>query len=166
MNVEYNKQNYNSIDLMKFIMAFAVVAIHTQPLNNCRNRILILVYNNIVEIAVPLFFLSSGYLLSKRMTFINTDSDINILTKHLNKIIKLYVKWMLIYTPLEIYKDIMHGNGIVKSILIYFRGFLFVGEQYNSWHLWYLLSTIYSLILIIILYKLKIFRNMGGGCLL
>ena len=73
---------------------------------------------------------------------------------------------MLIYTPLEIYKDIMHGNGIVKSILIYFRGFLFVGEQYNSWHLWYLLSTIYSLILIIILYKLKIFRNMGGGMLI
>lgn len=37
--------NYNSIDLFKLIMAVCVVAIHTNPLYKCDNKIIVNIYN-------------------------------------------------------------------------------------------------------------------------
>ena len=50
-------EKYNQIDLFKFIMAIIVVAIHTGPLINCKNELLITIYNNITKLAVPFFFI-------------------------------------------------------------------------------------------------------------
>ncbi|MDY6062561.1 MAG: hypothetical protein SPI53_02020 [Erysipelotrichaceae bacterium] len=65
------------------------------------------------------------------------------------KILKLYLTWMLIYTPLSIHHSVKVGWSFNKILSSYFQGLFYIGEQYNSWHLWYLLSTIYSLIIII-----------------
>ena len=146
---------YNSIDYVKFIMAFAVIAIHTRPLVNCTNNAVIEIYNNLVQMAVPFFFLASGYLLSKKIKMQDDNKEIDILKKHLYKIIKLYIVWMVVYTPLAIYGYVLDNTGLLKCILLYIRGVVFLGEQYNSLHLWYLLSTIYALIFIIILKKMK-----------
>ena len=43
----------------------------------------------------------------------------------------------------------------VEAILTYIAKFLFVGEQYNSWPLWFLLSSFYSLIVIFFFIKRK-----------
>lgn len=83
------------------------------------------------------------------------NKEIDILKKHLYKIIKLYIVWMVVYTPLAIYGYVLDNTGLLKCILLYIRGVVFLGEQYNSLHLWYLLSTIYALIFIIILKKMK-----------
>ena len=45
------------------------------------------------------------------------------------------------------------GMSLKKSVFVFLRGFFLVGEHYNSWMLWYLLSTIYALIFIIICLK-------------
>lgn len=147
----------NNIDLIKFIMAFAVIAIHTRPLEYYPNPIINALYINLVELAVPFFFLSSGYLLSKKMNYPLTESDIYIIKKHLLKIVKMYLTWMIIYTPLAVYHNLICERiSFTKFCLIYTRNLLFVGEQYNSWPLWYLLSTIYSLFFIILLIKSRI----------
>lgn len=62
--------------------------------------------------------------------------------------IKYYVIFTIIYMPLTIYGFINDGNGIVMSIIMFFRGFFFVGENFNSWILWYLLSEIYFMLYI------------------
>lgn len=49
-------RQYNSIDLVKFIMAFAVIAIHTCPLFKCKNEHILEIYNDFVEMAVPFSF--------------------------------------------------------------------------------------------------------------
>lgn len=49
--ISTERLQYNNIDLIKFIMAFAVVAIHTNPLVDCKNDIVQIVYNNIVNMA-------------------------------------------------------------------------------------------------------------------
>lgn len=59
--ISTERLQYNNIDLIKFIMAFAVVAIHTNPLVDCKNDIVQIVYNNIVNMAVPFFFLTTGF---------------------------------------------------------------------------------------------------------
>lgn len=77
------------------------------------------------------------------------DSDISPAKKQLIKIIKLYVKWSAIYLPLAIYDYWHTGISPLKAVILYIRNFLLGGMHYNSWQLWYLLSTIYGLLFII-----------------
>lgn len=151
------RKKYNSLDICKLLMAFCVVAIHTHPLEHCTISIVNDIYNSFVRMAVPFFFLSSGFLLAQKFdTSFTSPKNIAIVRKYLQKIIKMYVVWTVVYFPIALYHFISSGTGVLKSVLLYIRGFVFVGEQYNSWHLWYLLSTIYALFFILILFNLKI----------
>ncbi len=144
---------HNSIDLFKLVMAFAVVAIHTRPLDNCTNRNLLTAYDLAVGMAVPFFFLASGYLLAIKMSWPYTDNvdNANRVLKQLKKITQMYLTWTAVYFPLAVYRFISTRTAPMKAVLLYIQGFLFIGEQYNSWQLWYLLSTIYALLVIYIL---------------
>jgi surface polysaccharide O-acyltransferase-like enzyme len=145
-----------SIDLFKFIMAFAVVAIHTEPFVACSNDNFLNEYDILVQLAVPFFFLASGYLLAIKMEYpCGSERDLIRLKGQLFKVIKMYLTWTLIYLPLAIYRYASSGTSFIKSVLLYIRRFIFVGEQYNSWPLWYLLSTIYALSVIGVALKCK-----------
>ena len=154
------KIKYNSLDICKLLMAFCVVAIHTHPLEHCTITFVNNIYDSFVKMAVPFFFLSSGFLLAQKFeSSFAAQNNIAIVRKYLLKIIKMYVIWTIVYLPMAIYHYISSGNGILKSVLLYIRGFIFIGEQYNSWHLWYLLSTIYALALVLIFLYLKLSPN-------
>ena len=58
------EQNY-AIDVVKYIMAFCVIAIHTLPLKNVQNEVVTSLFDTFVSLAVSFFFLSSGYLVEK-----------------------------------------------------------------------------------------------------
>lgn len=149
-------RQYNSIDLCKFIMAFAVVAIHTKPFINCENAVFMKIYGMFVGLAVPFFFLASGYLLAVKMDYpYGSERDLLRLKRQLRIITRMYLTWTLIYAPLAIYYFVSTRKTVIQAVLIYVRGFVFIGEQYNSWQLWYLLSTIYALIVIGYILKMK-----------
>ena len=149
-----SKQSYNSIDLMKFIMAFAVVALHIRPLENYNIDIVNKLYNIFTLMAVPFFFLSSGFLLASKMQWPYGGLNDLIRIKHqLSRIIQLYIIWTIIYFPLAIYHFVDKGYSLLYSILLYIRGVFLTGQNYNSWQLWYLLSTIYTLLIIYLIIK-------------
>jgi hypothetical protein len=58
--------------------------------------------------------------------------------------------------PLTIYDYVNNNQPFVINILAFIRGLFFIGEHYNSWILWYLLSLIYSTLLTGILLKFKV----------
>jgi surface polysaccharide O-acyltransferase-like enzyme len=147
-----NRQYY-SIDLFKAIMAIFVVAIHTHPFEGCTSEYFMNIYDMIVSSAVPFFFITSGFLLFEK---IDNLKNLEKLWMYLIKIIKLYSIWTLIYMPLTIYGYIINSGSLFRDILSFIRGTFFIGEHYNSWILWYLLSTIYSLLLIGILLKFAV----------
>lgn len=155
INTSTNKK-YNSLDLFKFFMAICVIAIHTNPLQNCTNRIITIIYDAIVPMAVPFFFLASGFLMANKFDdLFSSKHNEEVVKKTLLHIIKLYVLWTVVYLPMTIF-NFCHGGGLsFSNFVVFMRGFIFIGEQYNSWQLWYLLSTIYALILVWILIKLK-----------
>ena len=152
----HTDSQYNCIDLLKFIMAFAVVAIHTNPLKCCKNTYIFTLYENITDLSVPFFFVASGYLLSKKMKYPFGSASVEAVNKQLHKIFKMYIIWMLIYTPIDVVHKCYQRVPLLKAVLLYIRGMVFIGEQYNSWPLWFLLSSTYALILIKILMKRKI----------
>ena len=147
-------KKYNAIDLTKFIMAIFVVALHVEPLKGMQGTFFYQIYNTIARMAVPFFFITSGYLLFYKMTEdYNTKDNMEIIKRYIFKMIKLYIIWSIIYLPLAVYKYIQNGNGAVKSSISYIRNFFFVGEHYFSWQLWYLLSTVYGAVFISFLLK-------------
>ncbi len=151
------KRKYNSIDLIKLIMALCVVAIHTGPLENCTNTLAKGIYEAFVRMAVPFFFLSAGFLLGNKMEYpFIGENNVTTLKNYLTKIIKMYLIWTAIYFPMAVYHFISEGMNPIKAAFLYIRGFILIGEQYNSWPLWYLLSTIYALLLLIFLLKKKV----------
>lgn len=161
------RANRNGIDLFKFIMALCVVAIHTHPLEGVTAPFVIKLYKIVVQCAVPFFFLATGYLLACRMDWpYNSQASIQKLTVYLWKTVKLYLIWSLIYMPLAIY-DYVHARfSLLKGTMLYLRGLFLLGEHYNSYILWYLLSTIYAVACIVICLR----RNLspwtilcGGG---
>lgn len=140
-------------------MAFAVVAIHTCPWKYCENEFFVMLMESTVQLAVPFFFLASGFLLSKKIDHLSDSSSVDAINKQLIKTTKMYLLWMLIYTPLDACYKVYRGIPLLESILLYIRGLFLVGEQYNSWPLWFLLSSIYALFVIKMLIRLKISFN-------
>lgn len=59
-------KTYNGLDLLKFIMALFVVMIHVKP--NAHSEILTTVFNPILSIAVPIFFVLSSVLIFNKLT--------------------------------------------------------------------------------------------------
>lgn len=149
--IKINKK-YGSIDILKLFMAICVIAIHTHPLENCETQIILDIYNTITTMAVPIFFISLGF-------FMFTDGEEkqkNRIISTLKKLIKLYLIWTCIYLPITIASFVIRDLDIITSILEFIRGVVFLGENQNSWILWYLLSAIYSIsIYYLLVYRVK-----------
>lgn len=130
---------------MKVLMAFVVVSIHTTswPLLGLK------------EVAVPFFFIVSGFFLTAKMTG-DRKEDLAVLREWIFKILKMYLIWTAIYLPFTVYGFIQDGLNLKQSLILFGRNLLFVGENFMSWPLWYLLALIWSGILAYILRALKV----------
>lgn len=133
------------IDFVKVLMAFVVVSIHTTawPLLGIR------------EVAVPYFFIVSGFFLFGKMTG-DRAADLSAIRAWTLRILKLYLIWTAVYLPFTVYGFVQDGLSLKQSLMLFGRNLLFVGENFMSWPLWYLLALIWSGVLIYILRALKV----------
>lgn len=127
---EYNHTQYPGIDVTKFILCFFVIAIHSD----------INLY--ILAIAVPYFFIASGFFLGNTLNSANIYDNQGKIWRWVKKIAHIYITWSIIYLPFAIYQFSEEHTPVWKAAVLYVRNFLLVGENYLSWHLWYLLGCI------------------------
>lgn len=145
-----DRQNYNCIDLAKFICAILVVTGHVPPFG-VPDEIGIIAYLNfgvqdyLARIAVPFFMVCSGFFLYNKSTL---DSfSIEPTKKYALRLFRLYITWSLIYLPLS-YRSL---KGMDYAVLVYIRNCIFAGS-YS--HLWYLNAVIFAVLLVsFLLYK-------------
>ena len=160
-----NKQN-NAIDLTKFICAVFVVAIHVPPFGSSEGTTILGYFNFFIQdylarIAVPFFFITSGYFLFKKTD--RNNFDLKPSKQYVLKLIKLYLIWSVIYFPVRLGSIITDKKGIIHGIITYFKDFIF-STSYS--HLWYLNALIFATVVIsILLYKRvkPIYIIAGGG---
>ena len=133
------------IDLVKVLMAFVVVSFHTTtwPLLGIR------------EVAVPYFFLVSGFFLFGKLKG-DRAADLSAIRAWTLKILKLYLIWTAVYLPFTVYGFLQDSLSLKQSLAVFVRNLAFVGENFMSWPLWYLLALIWSGVLIYILRALKV----------
>ena len=60
--LELIHKEYKGLDIMKFVMAIVVVAIHTRPEMSCDSVFVRQIFETIYSLAVPFFFMASGFL--------------------------------------------------------------------------------------------------------
>ena len=120
----------NNIDILKIVLAFLVIALHIFPVTKLKGIEGLLSYeiaSGITRIAVPTFFLISGYFLRNKL------NDTVYLWKYAKRILLLYVVWQVLYLP-----DLIHSYklGWFKHTAMILK------LVYGYWHLWYLLATV------------------------
>ena len=148
--------NYKGIDCTKVLMAILVVAIHTlQPYVMTWPVLFADFFNILMRVAVPFFFTVSGFLLCNKLRMKDYPEKLYYMQGWLFRIVRLYLVWTLIYLPYAIigfYKDDL---GFIKSAAVYVRNVIFVGENYLSWPLWYLLAMLVAGLIYYLILKLR-----------
>lgn len=133
----------NSLDLSKFIAAILVVLIHVFAVRNYEPPA---VLTFMLHMVVPFFFTISGYLLLYKKE--NRQLHSTQIDKYLRKYLKLYLIWLLIYSPLEISVLCDMNLPITKIICNLGWNFMVTGRFYKAWPLWYLLAALHSIAII------------------
>lgn len=125
------------IDLTKYIMAYGVVAIHVGT-----------VYGRFswpiewfISLAVPFFFLTSGYLLMRKLgTVDGTAARRAMLSARAAQIFRLFASWLLIYLPIACTVLYLGGSSVPKAIAQLVCDITLLGEMPYAWPLWFIYS--------------------------
>lgn len=110
---------YPAVDAARFVCALLVVAIHVRPLSTYTELGNFLLDKGLCRIAVPFFFLVSGYFWARK------PMTLRSLGAFLWRIALLYALWTAIYYPIVVESQDMNH---------YWRRCLLSGSYY---HLWY-----------------------------
>ena len=144
-----NKQEMDSIDLAKFVFAFAVIHIHAGG-GTVVNPILASIVNSFDSLAVPFFFIVAGYFFFNRIEKLENEAQKKeYAISYLLKTLKIYFVWSVVLLPSRL---ILSKSSMLGVLLKWFRTVFFIGDA----QLWYLNALLIGLILILILKKSKI----------
>lgn len=152
------KTNYNSIDVIKVCMSVLVVATHTGLFSLIHNKELADTLINSLAIKVPFFFVASGFLVWYKIGNSSIDVKKAKLRRWINKTFRLYIVWTIVYLPFTIYGFYYDGVPVLKSLVVFIRNVLLIGQNFLSWPLWYLLGMLVAGVityLIVVVWKRK-----------
>lgn len=154
------KPNYSGLDWLKFAAALLVIANHTGPLHAYYAYADFLLSGVLTRIAVPIFFMSSGFFFFRKLTG-DPAEDQRALWGYFKKIAFLYGIAILLYLPLNVYKGYFSDS---FTFIGFLKDLIFNGAFY---HLWYLPALIIGLYLTYILYvKISLPKLLVICCLL
>lgn len=133
------KKDYEGIDLWKYIMALAVVAIHYKPFFKDVEYPLPIKW--FIELAVPFFFTVSGFLLGGSLNKCSSRDEVrSFLISRSKHFFRIFFLWLLIYLPLTFYYYLDQGTEAAEAISHYVYNIIFFGESPYAWPLWFIYS--------------------------
>ena len=122
------RKNLDAADVLKFMLSITIVATHTSLLEGY--------ITPLVRLAVPAFFMISGYFFFGRINSCDTDEkQIRYLKKSVMHNLKLYLFWFITLLPLTLYVRKYHTMGIFGGLWHLIRDFLFGSTFQSSWYI-------------------------------
>lgn len=132
---------HGGIDIAKLIMSFAVIAIHAPEYLWPNERSYPWVIDWFIRLAVPFFFITSGFLTQERLdNMANRDSCRAYLQKRAYKLIRIWIMWLFIYMPLALWNMSGITNSIGQQLLYYIKDLLLTGRSTYAQPLWFIYS--------------------------
>ncbi|HIA8257046.1 TPA: acyltransferase family protein [Escherichia coli] len=138
-------KNLASIDYAKLLFAFCIVFIHTDILGGNGNYIGYITCQGLLRIAVPFFFIASGY-------FFYSTHQKKGTSKWFLQNIKIYITWTILYLPMQI------------NLIGYIKGtapldinvtFLILNTIFGFWHLWFFPALIIAALITSVMTRLN-----------
>lgn len=115
-----------ALDILKVLLAIMVVGIHTFFLRDINSLAEYLTVNGIFRMAVPIFFLTSGFYFYQALA-----GDTH--ARWLKRVLMLYAFWMLFYSYFWFRPTAWSSEEFRRLLLIVFLGY---------YHLWYVAGVI------------------------
>lgn len=144
-------KNLGGLDHFKLIAAFLVVAIHTSPLTSFNMNMDFLLTRILARVAVPFFFMVTGYFVLAPYVLEN-EKNIKRILEFFKKTGKLYLIAIAIYLPVNFYAGQLVNIDICDLIrMLFFDGTLY--------HLWYLPASIMGVAIVIILCRVISYKG-------
>ena len=89
-------KQYKSLDFAKFICAILIIILHTAPFASY-SKLLTFGFRNIVTvIAVPFFFLTSGFLAFKKIDSLDGEKKKTYVVQYLKRLVVMYLIWTVV----------------------------------------------------------------------
>lgn len=139
----------NSADILKFIMSVFVVATHTSLFSPYLTPV--------VRLAVPVFFILSGYFFFSKINSMAPSNKKAYLKKSVKHNLQLYLFWFVVLSPLTFYIRGYFSNSFLDGFLQLIKDF-FLGSTFQA--SWYITALIICFVFIFYLSK-----KCGNTCL-
>ncbi len=164
--VERNK----SIDFFKAIAVFCVICIHTKPFENYQSMYLNGAYiqfviDSLARFAVPYFFAVSGYLIGEKLKTSQKKQFNQYTFNYLLKVVKIYFSWVFVFIAYDLIMVVVNSSISKEDLILNLNKYLdsdsflnvfYVGLNYwSTYHLWYLIALVWSVIIISIFIKIR-----------
>lgn len=152
-------KQYKSLDFAKFICAILIIVLHTAPFA-CYDSIIFQALNfgfrNIITvIAVPFFFLTSGFLAFKKIDSLDGAPKKNYVRQYLKRLGVMYLIWTVVYFGFVVVKWINKGFSW-GLVLEYIKDFFFEGS-YST--IWFLPALLTATLIVYLLHKKFSYRT-------
>lgn len=150
------------VDLIKYLMAFCVVAIHFRA-NYVEaghdNFAYPIFFDWLIRLAVPFFFMATGFLLQRKLSDMDSAPlRRRFMLQRCRKVLKMWALWNLVYLPLVIYYFFYFRTPLLPAIKLYVNMICLYGGIYCAFPLWYLYSLIFITLTIALLQPLRHYR--------
>lgn len=132
--------DYTGIDIVKFVMSFAVIGIHAPEYLWPSDRTYPMMFEWLIRAAVPFFFITSGFLVNHKLNNFNPSEKSRYLIRRAFKIFRIWCCWLLLYLPLTIWGMSHETEMYDTKILYYFKDVFLSGHSLYSQALWFLYS--------------------------
>lgn len=120
------RQNNDLLDLLKFILSFLIVAIHTHLFDPYLYPWL--------RLAVPLFFIVSSYLFFTKINACTSNVEkLTALKNFVLRNLKLYAFWFVVLFPINIFTRGWFDGGFWSGILTIIQSFFLASTFTASW---------------------------------
>lgn len=134
------RKQYGVLDLAKFIAAILIIILHTSPFSSY-SSILNFGFRSIVTIiAVPFFFITSGFLFFTKINSIKEDKGVYF-KNYLKRLGIMYLLWSAVYF-IFVATDWIRNGVAPMDILQYVKRFFFEGSFATIWFLPALMTAI------------------------
>lgn len=137
------KRTYSSIDITKFFFCLCIIALHTHLLSFLPTFEKYLIVKNLFRLAVPFFFISSGYFLASK--WYKNGGGFYIILKYCKRLLlPLFVFSIVYILQYAIYSYFFNGKSVLHIVLIIVRDIIF----YPMGALWFIQACIVGALLL------------------
>ena len=138
----HHKKVYKGLDLLKFVMALAVVAIHVKPFTDL--ALLDRIAQPILSVAVPIFFLITSFLFFRKNYSLKPNERIGALIRYFNRIATLYIVWFFLDIGYILLRKGYFSSG-VDGIVKLLKDVVFASTFPGSW---FLSASVFAIVVV------------------